>query len=133
MARPRYTITTADVVHASTYLANRLRNQDVRFSDDVTYRTAERAFTEASQESRKEKRAEQVNAWCEKYLSSEEWAKFKLAIRKRRERRVRTDLKTVTITARAFEFLSKLSERDKVTYSEILEKYLLKALNAKQR
>lgn len=133
MARPKYTITAADVVHAGTYLANRLRNLDVRFGDDVSLRTAERAFTEAVAVPRKEKRAVQVNAWCEKYLSSAEWATLKLAIRKRRERRVRTDLKTVTISARAHDLLSKVAERDEVTYSEVLEKYLLKALNAKRR
>lgn len=133
MARPRYTITAADVVHAGTYLANRLRNMDVRFDEDVSYKTAERKFTEAAAELRREKRAVQVNAWCEKYLSSAEWATLKLAIRKRRERRVRTDLKTVTISARAFELLSKLSARDDVTYSDVLEKYLLKSLKAKRR
>lgn len=133
MARPRYTVTAADVVHAGTYLANRLRNQDVRFGDDVSYRAAEQEFTEAAAVPRKEKRAVQVNAWCEKYLSSAEWATLKLAIRKRRERRVRTDLKTVTISARAFDLLSKTSTRDGVTYSEVLEKYLLKALNARRR
>lgn len=133
MARPRYTITAADVVHAGTYLANRLRNMDVRFDESVSYKMAERAFTEAVAEPRKENRAVQVNTWCEKYLSSAEWATLKLAIRKRRERRVRTDLKTVTISARAFELLSKLSTRDQGTYSEVLEKHLLKALNAKRR
>ncbi len=132
MARPRYTVTPDDVVHAGTYLVNRIRNYDMRLDENVSYKTAERTLNAAISESRKEKRAKELNAWCEKYLSSEEWSKLKLAIRKRRERRIRTDLKTVTISARAHELLSKLASRDNVTHSEVLEKYLLRALRSKR-
>ncbi len=133
MARPMYTITASDVTHARAYLEPRIRNFDVGIAENVSHRSAERAFAEAAQEPRKEKRAALLNAWCEKYLSSDEWSKLKLAIRKRRERRIRTDQKTVTISGRAYSLLAKLALRDEVTYSEALEKHLQRALNAKRR
>lgn len=130
MARPKYEITAADVTNAKSYLQSKLRNYRIELGEDVSYYNAEQEFLKAGEEKRKEKRAELVNAWCEKYLSSQEWYKLKLAIRKRRERLKRhNDLKTVTISARAFELLSKLATRDDVTYTEVLEHYLPKALN----
>jgi macrodomain Ter protein organizer (MatP/YcbG family) len=129
MARPKYTITASDLNHAYFYLSDRLLTRRVRFDDSVSPDAADRAFREAMVEKGKEKQSARLNAWCERYLSSSEWAKLKLAIRKRRERFNRHDeLKSITISAKAFAILSKVSKRDAVSYSEALECYLSKAL-----
>ncbi len=84
-----------------------------------------RAFTESK--GRKNK-AESLNLWAEKYLSSEEWNKLKTAVRKRRQRWANDDdQKTVTISAKAHKLLSRIANRDEVTFSEVLEHYLAKA------
>lgn len=134
MARPKYTITASDVAHANFYLSTRLLMQGFAFGESVPSKVAEKEFREAIEEKGKDKRATRLNAWCEKYLDSKEWAKLKLAIRKRRERLGRhAELKTVTISAKAFELLAKISERDEVTYSDTLEHYLQVAFKGKAR
>lgn len=40
------------------------------------------------------------------------------------------DQKSLTISARSYELLSQLAERDGVTFSDVLEHYLAKALNS---
>jgi len=134
MARPKYSITAADVVHAASYLKPRLQTFAMHLLDDAPYRTAEKAFTEAIEVKAKEERATRLNAWCEKYLPTKEWVKLKTAIRKRRERKTRLgELKSISITDKAFGLLQKLSERDNVTYSDTLEHYLEKAVRGKAR
>ncbi len=132
MVRPKYTITTSDVTHAKFYLSTRLLMQEL--TEKASVEVAKEEFREAVDTKDKDKRATRLNAWCEKYLDSGEWAKLKLAIRKRRERLGRhAELKTVTISSKAFELLAKISERDAVTYSDTLEHYLLAAFKGKAR
>ena len=131
MARPRYIVTAQDVTHATAYLTVRLRNYGLTLDEEVSNSAPETRLHAAVATKGREVRAQQVNAWCEINLNSAEWQKLKTAVRKRRERMKRhNDLKTVTISARAFELLAKLSKRDNVTYSAALERYLPKALNA---
>ena len=134
MSRPKYAITAADVAHASDYLRPLLQTCSFELRTDVSYRVAERDFNAAIELRGKEERAIELNAWCEKYLTSSTWAKLKLSIRKRRERKTRRgETTTITITTQAGELLRKVSERDNVTYSETLEFYLAKALQGKAR
>lgn len=136
MARPKYTITAADVNHAYFYLSTRLTMHRIDFRGEIELldNSPEREFRELREEKRKDNRARGLNAWCEKYLDSTEWTKLKAAIRKRRERLERySELKTVTISSKAFELLVKLSARDKVTYSDALEHYLLIAWKGQGR
>lgn len=134
MPRPRYSITTSDVNHAAAYLKPLLQTRDFELRGDASYRAAEHQFEEAVGVREKAERAKQLNAWCEKYLFGKTWAKLKLSIRKRRERKLRIGkTKSVTISAMAFELLQKISTRDHVTYSEALEFYLGKALLGKAR
>ena len=130
MPRPRYSITVEDVVHATEYLRTRL--QVFAFDlGDVSHRKAKNEFDEIVASGTKEKKADGLNAWCNKYLGDQERTKLKTAIRKRRERKARRgEVESVTISKKAFELLQKLANRDNVTYSETLEKYLGKAWRA---
>lgn len=74
------------------------------------------------------RRASALNVWCETYLPASEWIRLKAGIRKRRERWAHHgERKTLTISATAYVYLVKISERDSVTYNEILEEVLAKA------
>ncbi|MEX1026610.1 MAG: hypothetical protein WD049_01190 [Candidatus Paceibacterota bacterium] len=131
MPRAKYRITTEDFSHANFYLSRKLRNYDIDFGEEVSLASATQEYSEATHHKRKEVRVQETNAWCEKYLSGKEWEKLKTAVRKRRERWQRhNDLKTVTISARAHRLLGNLAERDEVTFSEVLEHYLAKAMNS---
>jgi macrodomain Ter protein organizer (MatP/YcbG family) len=137
MSRPKYTITAADVLHATFYLRPLLRSYAFDLRGDASYRTAEKEFMEVTEIPEKKDRAEALNAWCEKYIKAKTWNNLKTSIRKRRERKQRirnkTSLKTISVSQKAFELLSKLATRDKVTHSETLEYYLGKAVRGKPR
>lgn len=131
MPRTKYVITADDCIHAELYLSRRIRNFEIEFRDDTDSMNAEGEYQNATNQRKNSKRAEQLNAWCEMYLTSTDWKRLKSAIRKRRERLQHLDeQKTVTVSARSHELLSKLAQRDDVTYSELLEHYLAKALNS---
>jgi macrodomain Ter protein organizer (MatP/YcbG family) len=129
MARPRYRITAADVVHAANYLKPLLQTFAFELRRDASYKTADREFFEAASSKSKDERAEQLNAWCEKYLMAKTWGKLKLSIRKRRERKSRIgQLKSLSITSQAFDLIEKLAKRDQITYSEAIERHMGRAL-----
>lgn len=131
MPRTKYVITVDDCIHAELYLSRQIRNYDIEFRDDADSLNAEGEYRDATSERKKANRAKHLNEWCEKYLTSTDWSRLKSAIRKRRERMQHFDeQKTVTVSARSHDLLSKIAQRDNVTYSEVLEHYLAKALNS---
>ena len=131
MPREKYSITADDEIHATFYLGDRLRKRDLRFPESVLYSSAESEFRTALEERTTPARIAALNSWCGKYLSNADSAKFKVAVRKRRERWRRTDeTKTITISAKAHKVLTQISKRDNVTFSQALENYLGKALNS---
>ncbi len=74
-----------------------------------------------------------MNAWCEKYLGAADWIKLKAAIRKRRARWERYgESTTITVSTKVQNYLVKISDRDNVTYNEILEHVLSKAWSARR-
>lgn len=124
MSRSKYRINADDVNHAADYLTSRLQSFALELGD-VSTKTAKKGFDEAVAVRSKNMRADLLNAWCEEYLNDKEWAKLKMAIRKRRERKSRAgEIESVTISTKAFVLLRKLANRDNVTYSKTLEKYL---------
>ena len=132
MPRPKYAITSDDLAHARSYLELQLRTFGIVLRDGVTLKHAELELVTAATQGTKTDRARQVNAWCERYLSSAEWRKLKIAIRKRRERRKNGErIRTVTVSALSHEYLTKLAKRDNVTFSKVLEKYLGQVLKRK--
>ncbi len=130
MSRLKYAIAEADVVHASEYLRPLLLMRSFELRQNVSYKVAERDFHAAVVSPSKEERAKELNAWCEKYLKAPIWAKLKLAIRKRRERKTSSDITSISVSKKAFDLVRKLAKRDEVTYSEAIEKYLGKAWQA---
>ncbi len=133
MPRSRYTVTADDVLHVTEYLSNQLRDHRLNACDeeDAIYD----AFQEAAQPlGGKKRRAQALNDWCETYLTREEWARLNANVRKRRQRFSRyNDYASVTISARSHELLQKLSSRDNVTFSEVLEHCLAKALKSSRK
>ncbi len=130
MPRSKYKITSDDVIHAIEYVRSRLQLFALDLGD-ASSKTATKEFGDAVEVRSKEERAIRLNAWCEKYLSTKDWTKLKTSIRKRRERKSRKgEIESVTISTKAYTILRKLSMRDNVTYSEILERYLGKAWRA---
>ena len=131
MPRPRYRITADDFLHAEFCLSLRMRSFRIKFAKGVSSIDAQAEYDIAVRAKEKGQRLDLLNAWCEKYLTGGEWTKLKSAVRKRRERFRRGDeQKTVTITAKAHQLLLRLSTRDNVTFSEILEHYLGNAVNS---
>ncbi len=131
MPRTKYQITADDCIHAELYLSRQLRNYEIEFRDDADLLNAESEYRDATSGREKTSRAQHLNEWCEKHLTSADWNRLKSAIRKRRERTQHFDeQKTLTVSATSHYLLSKLAQRDDVTYSEVLEHYLSKALNS---
>jgi len=131
MPRAKYQITEDDFQHASFYLSGRLRNNGIEFDEGVNASKAEKQYYEAIAAKSRKKKTELLNLWAEKHLSSEEWTKLKVAVRKRRQRWSNYDeQKTVTISAKAHKLLGRIAKRDEVTFSEALEHYLAKAIRS---
>lgn len=134
MPRTKYVVTAADLIHASAYLETQLLTFAIALRDDVTHTLAIRELRETTASGTKTEKARSVNEWCEEHLSTAEWRKLKTAIRKRRQRWERyEDQKTVTISTRAHRLLASLAKRDNVTFSQVLENYLGKAIKNRGR
>jgi macrodomain Ter protein organizer (MatP/YcbG family) len=119
MAKSRYTITKEDLRFAVRYLSGKLQNGYWLTSDVSQEVKAERAYKDAKRD------PVTLTAWCEAWLSRDQWTQLKNAIRAARRRqadRSRDPLKHVTLSHRAWLMLRDLAERDGVTLSELIEK-----------
>lgn len=104
MSRPPYEITADDYTHARDYLE--------RHDLDVEGGT-------------KKQKAQRLSAWAIENLSPVQWDRLRSAIRKRRQRLRQGDsVTTVTMSRTAHQLLSRLANRDGVTMSQVVEKYL---------
>jgi macrodomain Ter protein organizer (MatP/YcbG family) len=134
MPRAKYVITSDDFTHARFYIEKQLRLFGFGLRDNVTLRSAEIELDIAVSSGSKSKLAVQLNGWCEKHLSSKDWNKLKTAIRKRRERwESHANVKTISVSAESHRLLTMLAKRDRVTLSDVLEKYLSEVLNSARR
>lgn len=134
MSRPKYQVTETDFNHACSYISSKLQNLEFELSKEASTTDAKSDYFEAIQGGSRKARSERLNAWCEKYLSSKEWRRLIAAIRKRRERWTRHDqVKSISISEKAHKLLVKVSERDDVTFSEVLEYVLAKTANSSVR
>lgn len=121
MSRQRYTITSFDLSAAEKYLHRKL-HEETLFDDDELYFNAKRAFSKARGDAIK------LNRWCEKWLNTDQWVKLKASLRAARKRL--NDYiddngppVTITISREAWQILSALSKRDKLTLSEFIVKH----------
>ncbi len=121
MPRPRYTITKSDYKTARDYIARKFfQNASWPAEDDLESIRAERSFKRTTD-------VTTLNAWCEKWLTAEQWTQLKNAVRATRKRRAALageGRKHISLTHRAWLMLSNLSMRDGITISEWLEENL---------
>lgn len=66
---------------------------------------------------------ESLQAWCDRYLTAQQWKRIRDYIRA--ARRNSDDYKSIKISANAWQILSDIAERDTLTYSDIIEKHLV--------
>jgi macrodomain Ter protein organizer (MatP/YcbG family) len=129
MARARYTITGADKRLAVQYLQRRIREERehiergfplyfAHLEGAAQAQRAIRAFGDAAL------KLEDLNAWVERYLSDAQRAQLQSAIRQGRRRARFPERKTLTVSSKAWRYLSDLAERDEVTLSAVIERYL---------
>ena len=122
MPRPKYRINNStDYRIAIRYLNQKLndsgwigRNPRTHGRAAVAYPDQKRGF-------------DNLNAWCEQWLSSDNWTQLKNAIRAERKRSSTLDRekpKNVTLSPKAHRILSELSKYDGLTMSEYIEKRL---------
>jgi macrodomain Ter protein organizer (MatP/YcbG family) len=129
MAKERYTITGADKRFVIRYLEERLRRDAAFWNTYVggpalTAHLEEEEALRAIRDFAGSKSVEELNAWAEKYLDRLAWQRLKNAVRQGRRRAKRPEVKNVVLTHKAWVYLSDLSQRDGVTLSEVVEKYL---------
>jgi macrodomain Ter protein organizer (MatP/YcbG family) len=128
MARPRYSITGADKRLAVQYLERRVREERDHvqrgfpsYLAHLEAGHAQRAVRSFEDDSRK---LETLNAWVVRYLNDAQRKQLQNAIRQSRRRATFPELKTITVSGKAWRYLSDLSLRDKITLSEVIERYL---------
>lgn len=119
MARQRYTITESDRPRAAGYIANRLHDDSYWLSAGGNPPEATETFQTAKSD------RVTLNAWCEAWLSTDQWTSLKNALRAARKRDKGRSGKSappvhVTLSREAWQVLSDLAKRDKVTLSEWL-------------
>lgn len=130
MAKPAYSVTAEDFLHAAFYLGAQLRNYGIEFDSMAATEKAKAEFQAIAARPASSAAAKRLQHWCDQYLTQADWERLKSSVRKRRQRQVQaTPLKTVVLSQKAHRLLSKLSKRDSVTLSEALERYLPGVLN----
>ena len=113
------------------YLVDKLQTQLLEVALQLSSAEAKAEYFGIVHGGQRKGRAERLKAWCEKYLTKAEWLKLKSAVRKRRERwAMHDEVKTITISLKAHQLLSRIATRDNVTFSDVLERVLGKAANS---
>jgi macrodomain Ter protein organizer (MatP/YcbG family) len=125
MAKPKYKITNNDYDTAERWMERKASALSLGNENRELSRQAMKDFEIQIKSSG---RLEALNAWAEKYLSTEEWVKMKNAIRAQRKRQ--SDQRSfqrkisIDISVTASCILREISKRDNVTLSQVIEKYL---------
>lgn len=126
MPQVQYRITSEDRIHARFYIDDQLKSLMIEFKKDVERSEAIKAWQTINAS---KYTADQLQNWCDRFVSKSSWSKLRIAVRKRRQRWNRVDeTKTVTISIQAYNLLRRISERDQATFSEVLEKVLARNL-----
>lgn len=120
MPRRRYRITNDDVDIAHRWVRERFRKE--AWSDDWPLLTAWDRFP------LERPTAEELQRWCDRFLDADQWKQLQAVIRA--GRRDFSQHRTVRLSRSAHEMLSKLAKRDKITLSEVIERYLSSVADA---
>lgn len=119
MTDQKYVIRQQDKNAAVSFIDNQIANNSFWLAPDDTQRIiAELEYQDAKYDSMT------LNEWCKKWLNEIQWAQLKNAICIARDRiesqKYRPQLKTISLTHRAWQILSELAKHDKVTLSEVI-------------
>jgi len=116
MARHKYTITASDHWFARRWVEKKISNP--------TWLGDMRTFAAHQDLRQRQEIAEELNTWCELWLSAMEWAQMKNAIRTSRKRARGSDGVSVTLSRYAWSILDFWAKREGCTLSEVIEKRL---------
>jgi hypothetical protein len=72
--------------------------------------------------------AKKLQRWCDRFLDTKQWKQLHVVIRS--ARRDLSRYRTVRLSRKAHEILGKLAMRDKITLSEVIERYLSSVAHA---
>jgi len=104
---------------------------DRRFGTDLAFPSKESQVDANHSFAHLDKTPEKILAWCENWLSNDQWHQLRNAVRasrkRRRDRYQDRSPVTITLSRRAWEYLSLLARRDDLTLSEYLERTLAEA------
>jgi macrodomain Ter protein organizer (MatP/YcbG family) len=120
MPRPRYRITAADVRVVHRWVRERLR--DNTWPEDWPRFTAWDKFPYEKPTVKK------LQRWCDRFLDTKQWKQLQAVIRA--GRRDPSRYRSVRLSRKAHEILRKLAMRNKLTLSEVIERYLLSVAHA---
>lgn len=114
MSRPKYKITPTDLPFVHAYLLRALDDSHyITKGNAVTYQFRQ-FLNRIDLDDDLEHDAEILNRWCEKYLTTSQWDRLKVTIRKMRYRQSNKDV-TITLKPEAHIVLQKLIEQGKAT------------------
>jgi macrodomain Ter protein organizer (MatP/YcbG family) len=122
MPRSRYQIAAADVKVVHRWIRDRLRND--AWPEDWLRLTAWDKFPY------EKPTIKTLQRWCDRFLDAKQWQQLQAVIRA--ARRDLSQYRTVRLSRNAHELLSKLATRDKLTLSEVIERYLSGAADAEE-
>jgi len=116
MARPKYHITASDYWFARRWVEKKIINP--------TWLGETRTYTANQDLLERQECAEELNRWCELWLSTLEWAQLKNAIRSSRKRAGSTNSVSVTLSRYSWSILDFWAKREGCTLSEVIERRL---------
>jgi len=110
----------ADVRVVHRWIRERLRND--AWPDDWPRLTAWDKFPYEKPTAKK------LQRWCDRFLDTKQWKQLQAVIRSARRNPSR--YRTVRLSRNAHEILERLAMRDKLTLSEVIERYLSRVAHA---
>lgn len=116
MARPKYHINASDYWFARRWVEKKIVNP--------TWLGETRTYAASQDLLKRQECAEELNKWCELWLSALEWTQLKNAIRTSRKRAGNTDNVSVTLSRYSWSILDFWAKREGCTLSEVIERRL---------
>ena len=127
MPRHRYRITQDDAMTVWNWLDKKL--EDYEWSSDNGWEDRYQVKQEFQGLEARWRDPEALNAWAEKWLNREQWKQLQNVVRAQRKRKLdRVDRSrkpvSITVAPQAHHLLRSIAEHDRVTLSQVIEKYL---------
>ena len=132
MGRPKFRITVDNLTQAARYLDGRLESLGL-IPRTMSVQEAIKVVTEILISPRSDSAADRLQSWCDANLDAKSWPALQAAIRKRRQRAHSDNFRVVTLSAKAYELLHRLANRDQVTLSDALQRTAERSLKSKSK